>query len=276
MPLSLSLDSDPCRHDPRACRRRCRPVCPPHAAHPPRRDSDALASAHAHRHPSASAHCPPPPGLHPGRRPAVWPPRVCSTAHRLAILLTSPPPDCPPDLTTTLSSAPRASCPTSPPLGYLTPTCVPDHSPLARPSFRPHRRFVVGPPFVAPYLTTARLSGPHVCARPLLAPMLVAQLGMPAATPTPRRALRPAPPPRHRCLFRDQRLLQPGPTAARHRPLPCPTLVLLPIKCRPIPTVMCRSTALPGNAETELILRGVMHAWLVAVRSLNFGVNSWC
>jgi hypothetical protein len=50
--------------------------------------------------------------------------------------------------------------------------------------------------------------------------------------------------------------------------------VLLPIKCQPLLAVKCRSTALPGNAEVESILRGVMHAWSVAMRSLNIGVNS--
>jgi hypothetical protein len=50
--------------------------------------------------------------------------------------------------------------------------------------------------------------------------------------------------------------------------------VLLPIKCWPLPAIKCRSTALPGNAKAESILRGVIHAWSVAVRSLNIGVNS--
>jgi hypothetical protein len=69
---------------------------------------------------------------------------------------------------------PTAHCstvlPTSPPSG-----CPPD--------------LAVGPPCVAPDLTTAQLSGPHVCARPLPAPMPVAQLRTPAAAPTPQLAI---------------------------------------------------------------------------------------
>jgi hypothetical protein len=167
-----------------------------------------------------------------------------------------------------------ALCPHTHPhaLPHLAKTSPPAVLPTSPPHGRPPN-LAVSPPCVTPDLTTARLSGPHVCARPLPTPTPVAQPRTPPAASTPGCALRPAPPPRHRCLLREQRLLQLGPAVARRRPLLCPTPVLLPIKCRPLPAVKCRSTVLPGNAEAESILRGVMHAWSVAVRLLNIGVN---
>jgi hypothetical protein len=141
------------------------------------------------------------PGIHPHAPPAFPP---C-----LGLCLAPPP-------TSTPAAAPR------PTPGYPAPMCVPDRSLPGHPSdlaaawlsTRPHCRSAIGPPCVTPDLTTARLSGPHMCARLLPAPMPIAQLRTSTAALTPRRALRALPPPQHRCLVHDQRLLQPGPATA--------------------------------------------------------------
>jgi hypothetical protein len=178
-------------------------------------------------------------------------PDSASCSHTLPDLaMTSPPPGCPPVPATALPSGPRASHPISSPPGCLAPTCVPDLSPPGYPApcvcptaHRPAILPTSPPPGCPPDLAAALQLAPH------------------ASRPTP-------------AILRDQRLLQPGPAATWRWPLPCPTLVLLPIKCWPLPAVKCRSTVLPGNAKAESILRGVMHAWSVVVRSLNIGVNS--
>jgi hypothetical protein len=95
----------------------------------------------------------------------------------------------------------NTSCPHTRPhtLPDLAKTSLPGRpSDLAatRLSTRPRRRSAIGPLCVMPDLAATRLSGPHVCARPLLAPTPVTQLGLLAAAPTPRCAL-------HRRLLPD-------------------------------------------------------------------------
>jgi hypothetical protein len=138
-PLSLTrLRSTPPRP---ACSPPPLPTCAP-TARLPHQDSDARpppvrtacrASASTRRRMATTPAIAPwplrPRPPHPGHHPTVQPPRVCPT-----ILLTSPSPDCPPDLTAALPSGPRASRLTSPLPGCLAPTCVPDRSPPGRPS----------------------------------------------------------------------------------------------------------------------------------------------
>jgi hypothetical protein len=148
-PFSLSLDSDPRRHDSCARHHCSRPVRPPPAAHPLHRDSNAPASARVHRTPArrlgrrsavwSPRVCPTarhpailpssPPLYHqalvrrarPRHRPAVRPPRVCPIALQSVVLRTSPLPGCPPDLTAP-AVRPPCVCPTarSPNAGHTT------------------------------------------------------------------------------------------------------------------------------------------------------------